>query len=707
MLNERYVWILFYLINQKDPIPLSVMADAFKCSIRTLRTDIENINSLLNENKIGNIGKTKDKKLFLQQRQKEQIEYYIENGEGESYILSPEERVYVISLLILMSEKKLNIQMIGAQLDISVSTVKNDIPKVRKWLAGEGISLITQAHEGTYIEADEQGIRRAALSTLTTLVSNLNYNIFHIIRSKFTYLRQLMKWVHLTSFKVLIGVYGKQIYDLIQYLQSQDGSKLTDNSFCITFLYLLIAAARISGRHSIGDLGEKKIFNSCSKRFLPQPQSCFLLSDPEFAGAEWDYLNLIWICCSRYEGTRNISIVRLEKTRKFVTCVGKKIGVSFCLTDDEYLCLATNIEACYARAVLGVAFCESECGDVRSNDSIPRLEAEVQKQLGRGFQEENEGRYARNRLKTDEITAQLERCIDRSAPPDTPATGNRGKDIIIVCNYSLGTSKLIAQKLQRFFSGIRSIRLVPSNKFLQNPESYPYDVCLSTVPLKEENCILIEPSLPESDMARLEKEFTRRETQISEAQYLDATINLILCDEGIDPEQKLKTLLFLMKSLPAEIERIKENQNISFQYLLPMENIQTGVIAESWQEAIQATGDLLRRKGYIRQSHIDEMIELCRKYNSYIVIDDRVAMPHIMAADILVPSISIAALSHPVRFDNGKSVTLLIMMVSNNNTSHVRALKRLQEILEDPLKRNGIITARSAEEIFKIWCLDS
>ena len=129
--------------------------------------------------------------------------------------------------------------------------------------------------------------------------------------------------------------------------------------------------------------------------------------------------------------------------------------------------------------------------------------------------------------------------------------------------------------------------------------------------------------------------------------------------------------------------------------------MRTGVPARNCYEAIQIGGDLLRRAGLITQEHIDRMIQLKKKLGGYIVIDQGVAMPHLLVPELEGPCMSLITLEKPVRFHNAENdpVDLVIVLLSNNNTSHIKVLEELIEILNQPEKKQAIRRAENPYEL--------
>ena len=134
--------------------------------------------------------------------------------------------------------------------------------------------------------------------------------------------------------------------------------------------------------------------------------------------------------------------------------------------------------------------------------------------------------------------------------------------------------------------------------------------------------------------------------------------------------------------------------------LLDSDLVKVQATVNSGDEAIQLAGDLLMHRGLIRQEQIDTMIDLNQKHHGYTVIDEGVAFPHLLTDVVDVPCISLVTLEHEVPMhEGGRSVSIIIMLISNDDTSHIAIIEDIIELLNDPQKKKKIREAKCAKDI--------
>ena len=86
------------------------------------------------------------------------------------------------------------------------------------------------------------------------------------------------------------------------------------------------------------------------------------------------------------------------------------------------------------------------------------------------------------------------------------------------------------------------------------------------------------------------------------------------------------------------------------------------------------------------------------------VIDRGVALPHLLAPELPGPCMSVITLDKPVKFNHAENdpVKLIVMLLSNHNTAHIKVLEELVDVLGDARKREAIEAAASAYELLSI-----
>ena len=138
--------------------------------------------------------------------------------------------------------------------------------------------------------------------------------------------------------------------------------------------------------------------------------------------------------------------------------------------------------------------------------------------------------------------------------------------------------------------------------------------------------------------------------------------------------------------------------------LIPIENIRVGVHAESWQEAVQAAGQVLLDRGSITQRYIDGMIQAVYDLGPYMVLMPKFALAHARPSEeVLQNDMSLILLDEPVDFgsDNGP-VSVILCLACVDKDQHSDTLVRVGEALMDDTIFDRLAAAGTVEEAYEI-----
>lgn len=121
--------------------------------------------------------------------------------------------------------------------------------------------------------------------------------------------------------------------------------------------------------------------------------------------------------------------------------------------------------------------------------------------------------------------------------------------------------------------------------------------------------------------------------------------------------------------------------------------------ADSFEEAIKTSCDILVEQGSVEPRYFDSIIENISKYGAYFNIAPLVAMPHARPEQGAISTdLCVLKLNQPVDF-MGKEVKLFFTLSAKDNTSHMEVLTKIASVCMDKAKLNKILNATSEKEI--------
>lgn len=139
--------------------------------------------------------------------------------------------------------------------------------------------------------------------------------------------------------------------------------------------------------------------------------------------------------------------------------------------------------------------------------------------------------------------------------------------------------------------------------------------------------------------------------------------------------------------------------------LLNKDTIELSVVADNWKEAIKRGGELLIKKGLIKKTYIDEMIESINQFGPYIVVMPGVAFAHSKpSASVLGNGLSFVRFETPVKFGSAKNdpVSIMFTIAAVDERKHMDELQALAMLLmqEENIK---MLMNSSKEEIIQLF----
>lgn len=139
--------------------------------------------------------------------------------------------------------------------------------------------------------------------------------------------------------------------------------------------------------------------------------------------------------------------------------------------------------------------------------------------------------------------------------------------------------------------------------------------------------------------------------------------------------------------------------------MLTEELVMMQVNAASRDELLQAMGNYLYQKGYVKDSFTAAVLEREKTYPTGLPTEDvKIALPHTYPVHAKKPGILVANLANPVVFcemgDGAETVEaeLVFMVVVTDPEREVQVLRRLMELFVQPGALREIKQAQSATE---------
>ena len=139
--------------------------------------------------------------------------------------------------------------------------------------------------------------------------------------------------------------------------------------------------------------------------------------------------------------------------------------------------------------------------------------------------------------------------------------------------------------------------------------------------------------------------------------------------------------------------------------LLKKENVQIVKEARDWREAIRISVTPLENGNYVVPRYKEEIISNVESMGAYIVLAPNIALPHARPEQgVLKSQIAITLFENEVKFENKEiPVRLFITLAAADSDSHLNALMKISDLLQDGETVEKILNSVNEEELYQYF----
>ncbi|HBH3602252.1 TPA: transcription antiterminator [Clostridioides difficile] len=253
--------------------------------------------------------------------------------------------------------------------------------------------------------------------------------------------------------------------------------------------------------------------------------------------------------------------------------------------------------------------------------------------------------------------------------------GLRRNKVLLVCPNGLMVSKSLEIQLYKYIPTIEIVGIV-SIKQLKEVNVY-YDYIITTIDIQNVNNVIVVNSLLTSSDVQLLMNKLISVKENEKYFNLELIIQAIRKNGVINNEEALKADLLNI------IHKIDEGEMYQpmLKELINAERVNIIKSVRDWKEAIKIASKPLLEDNSIEELYIENMIKSVEKYGPYIVLADRFALPHASSKE----GVNKLAMSLLIVEDEvdllGKPVNIFMVLAAVDNTTHIRALASLSEMM--------------------------
>ena len=654
MLNSREIKILEFLIKHGD-VPENRILEDNKINKRNFLYNLQNINAFLENMGLKKIER-REKLLYFDITQNLEKIYIVLNNIGK---FDQKERIKILEYKLFFDEK-LNLKKISEDLEVSKTTIKKDFHILKNILSEKNIKILYKNNFGYYIEYNNSEYKEWLK---TKKIEEL---LFQNKKERNIYLEYIKK-IFLKNFGY---INTNKVSAFLNDINENLKLNMKDDVYQILYSYLLVIINENDRKEKVSLLFIEKtmefkiIKESLKKNNIENLDRVSIIKFVNFLmGITINKLNLeTWL---------NEEILIRKMMKEFFRYADLNV------INDEVLfeCLIYHLKPTIYRIKKGIHISNTIFNElIKNNDPILEI--------------------------TRKVVSVIESEINISFPEDEmallgyhfKASAERNSDcikkkIILVCGLGVGTSKLLEHNLKEKFN-MEIVAVIPYYKLdeIINSE-LEIDLILTTLELKNIYNIpvlKINPLLDEKDINKISQYgVSKRKRKILLSELLK------VIEENPDREKLIKKLEIkfrddVLDDINNKKEKMEEYINYS-DIVMCNESL-------DWKQAIKMIGKNMKKQGYITDKYIQEMIDNIKKFGSYIVIEEGIAIPHgNISKNVMKDGISLLISKKKIFLPDKKFVNIFIAFAIKERENQQKVLKFIFELAtRENLKENLI-----------------
>ena len=497
MMSARTKEIIQVVIAGREYITIKEIAVRMGISERTVYREIPEVSRVLREYEIAL--ETVSKKGIRIVGKRENIQKLLQNLNGQIrvQVVDPKERMYLILFRLLHEKEFIKTEALAIDLRTSLPTIRNDLKKAGKAIGDYHLFLIQKKGEGIMLQGPQ--IEKDHF-LIHVLMQNVEIQDLYLwLRGKFEKSNLFLEEIEKYGYQEIFMEFHNIFQNLGEWMKKKK-LYLED----ISYLEMIFFTALMVKHHQEGETIEGQEYRAAEmktdqqtlvRKIQEKIRNYFQI---ELTDGEKQYLS--WVLHTTViSGSRKTALESNPEMRirvsEFVKRVEEAMGIY--LSQDQKLVdgLIVHIDKALKRTRSGMSI---------SNPIIHEIEKDY-KQLFDIVKDSVQEVFAEDYFPEDEI-GYLVLYFAVSLDNITKKTFR----ILVVCSSGMGSSKMLASRLEREIPEIY-VRKIVSLIGLGKEDLNEYDLVLSTVPLylNSNDYLKVSPLLNPQELEMVKEKIRR------------------------------------------------------------------------------------------------------------------------------------------------------------------------------------------------------
>lgn len=675
--NNRQIQEFLEILNKEEAIPYSFFIKEFGISERTLRNDLNSIDTWLMNKKMPILLRNKYEGICLQLTGliKEEMSQEI-RGYSLSFSAKNDRERRTRILLFFFKQQEATLMEISKILNISRNTILKDLELLEEYIKSFGCELKKIQRKGIVLEGNEYNLRNLYIDCLIKECGLKAWDISRqeVINRKNEFFQE----------KIMEDLFENlpldEIIKKVSKLQQRLNLRYTDESKNIILAVIAISMQRAKRRYNIdikAHMYEAIIHSKEYRESFEIFEDLFL---KENYSKELSYISIYLATKKVLDG--EINIIEDSEIRDLRIFIEKMIEIM-----EDYSKIKVNEKEKLTKGLL--LHLEPAIYRMKYNVMIenPMVE-EIKNKYPIAY---NSAKLACNYLSqmlsikvVDEEIAYV--AVHFGSFIYSQEKSSKTK-VVLVCGEGLSTVRLLEKALKETFEGFEIIEIMGYSEYKDKSDEI-VGLVISTIDLSGKNIVKVNPFLSKEDIENLEVYLKKRKNISIEGVSLEKVLEIV------EKYAQIYDKAGLIEELKLEIEGIKKPSIVE---LLTKDKIIFRKKVKSWEEAVEIAAQPLIKDKSIEYSYVEKMKENIKNLKAYVVIKKGVAIPHARPEDgVNKLGFSILILEEGINFNHPKNdpVHIVLCTAYEDRITHTKAFYSFMDFIG---KDNNIKKLRESQ----------
>lgn len=674
-MRKRSTEILEKLIlSNSKSMEVKKLITTYRISLKTLRTDVNEINDFLLEAKMSPTKLNEKEKLILLEKDIMKIQDRLNHMDTYSYKMSREERQIYIIAELLMSQDYITMQNLAKKLNVSRNTILNDFETVKDYCLAFNVNVLMKSSKGIKIECDQKDR------------NNLLMQIFHDLEDDYmekSFFHQLIQ--RKLGMKIPLEMIKE---DLREYMEQQH-MLVSDRVFSYVSIYLFVILNRKINkkRRTVEKLTGDTASDNLLNWFADKYEVSINKNDVKDFG--------------RYMKQHDFNISSEQKEINdvelygiivyFLQMVGEDIE---CSLQSDTVLIESLLE--HIRTLKNW---EDYDFEMPLSDELPIPKEILEKTIEKNsiILERYLG-YPLTKEMKESIMIHICAAFVRNLEYLNLL------EVLIVCPGSMATGKYLEAQVKNYFD-FRVAAVIPSRDVEEFLKSNKIDFVISTVNVRSESvpCVKVQAQLTMNDINAIQniafllgrkENKSENESRYVEQNFLDVMKTFLEKLDASKRDEFFDEVYALMET------KIQSTGKSILAQMLDPSKIMIKQEKITWEQGILQAADILEKKGCVGSDYGKKAVENVKEYGDYIIISKGIALAHAgkKEAHVYKDGLSLVMCPEGIEFTEGNIVYLVFCFAVAEEKNYLKlfqeiiALGKTQKKMKDILQQKNVVS---------------